>query len=60
VTTATSFESHSDQAWLTVSLDRELDLVVRYSRAEPTALDVVRGIGVRKTFALSLAYARGR
>jgi hypothetical protein len=60
VTTATSLESNGDQAWLTVALDRELDLVVRLARLEPTALDVVRGIGLRKTFAVSLVYARGR
>ena len=52
-TTATSFRSTTDRASLTVSLNREMDLVVRPSPgAEPTALDVVRGIGVVRTFAV--------
>jgi hypothetical protein len=59
VTTASSLESSIDRAWLTVSLDREMDLVVAYVRAEPTALEVIRGIGLTKTFAVSLVYARG-
>lgn len=59
-TTATSLESNIDRAWLTLSLDREMDLVVGYVRAEPKALEVIRGIGLRKTFAVSLVYARGR
>jgi len=33
---------------------------VRVARAEPTALDVVRGIGVVRTFTASYVYARGR
>ncbi len=59
-TTATSFRSTTDRASLTVSLNREMDLVVRLARREPTALDVVRGIGVRRTFAVACVYARGR
>ncbi len=59
-TTATSFRSSADRASLTVSLNREMDLVLGLSRAEPTALDVVRGIGVVRTFTVSYVYARGR
>jgi hypothetical protein len=59
-TTATTFRSNTDRASLTASLNREIDLVVRFVRAEPTALDVVRGIGVRRTFAFACVYARGR
>jgi hypothetical protein len=60
VTTATSFRSTTDRASLTVSLNREIGLVVRLARREPNALDVVRGIGVRRTFAVACVYARGR
>jgi hypothetical protein len=59
-TTATSFRSNSDRASLKVSLRREMDLVLGFTRAEPTALDVIRGIGVRRTFLVSWVYARGR
>jgi hypothetical protein len=59
-TTATSFRSTTDRASLTVSLSREIDLVARVARTEPTALDVVRGIGVVRTFAVACVYARGR
>ena len=46
-----AYRSRPDRAALTVSLNREMDLVVRVARREPTALDVVRGIGVVRTFA---------
>ncbi|HEX9186561.1 MAG TPA: hypothetical protein VGB87_05805 [Vicinamibacteria bacterium] len=59
-TSATSLRSDADRAALTVSLNREMDLVLRAARREPTALDVVRGIGVVRTFELSYVYARGR
>ena len=59
-TSATSYRSTLDRAALTVSLNREMDLVVRVARREPTALDVVRGIGVVRTFEVSYVYARGR
>jgi hypothetical protein len=59
-TTATSFRSSADRASLTFSLSREVDLVLRVSRTEPTALDVVRGIGVVRAFSFSSVYARGR
>jgi hypothetical protein len=60
VTTASTFRSRTDRASLTLSLSREIDLGVRFVRREPTALDVVRGIGVRRTFAFDVVYARGR
>jgi hypothetical protein len=50
-------------AWsssLTASLNREMDLVFRWSRAEPTALDQIRGIGPRRTIELAYVYAFGR
>jgi hypothetical protein len=59
-TTATTLRSSTGRASLAVSLNREIDLVVRFVRTEPTALDVVRGIGVRRTFAVACVYARGR
>jgi hypothetical protein len=59
-TTATSFRSTTDRVSLTVSLNREIDLVVGFARREPTALDVIRGIGVLRTFAVDCVYARGR
>jgi hypothetical protein len=37
-----------------------MDVVLRYVRAEPTALDVIRGIGTRRSFAVEYVYARGR
>ena len=58
--TASRFRSEADRAALTVSLSREMDLVLRYRRAEPTALEVVRGVGTRRRFSLECVYARGR
>jgi hypothetical protein len=60
VTTASSFRSANDRASLPASLNREMDLVVRGARVQPTALDVVRVIGIRQTSAVSYVYARGR
>jgi len=45
---------------LSVALNREMDLVLRWSRADPTALDAIRGIGQRRTIELSYVYAFGR
>jgi hypothetical protein len=59
VTTASHFRSESDRVSLTISLSREMDVVARYVRAEPTALDVVLGIGTRRRFAVEFVYARG-
>jgi hypothetical protein len=60
ITTATRFRSDVDRVALTVSLNRDMDLALRWERTEPTALDLVRGIGERRTFAVSCVYARGR
>jgi hypothetical protein len=60
VETASHFRSETDRVSLTISLSREMDLVARYLRAEPTALDVIRGIGTRRSLALEYVYARGR
>jgi hypothetical protein len=45
---------------LSASLNREMDLVVRWSRSEPTALDQIRGGGRRRTIELAYVYAFGR
>jgi hypothetical protein len=45
---------------LSVSLDREMDLVLRWSRSEPTPHDQIRGIGPRRTISLAYVYAFGR
>jgi hypothetical protein len=44
---------------LTASLNREMDLVLWWSRSEPTALDQIR-VGPRRTIELSYVYAFGR
>lgn len=45
---------------LSTSLNREMDLVLRWSRAEPTPLDLIRGIGRHRTIELSYVHAFGR
>jgi hypothetical protein len=45
---------------LSLALNREMDLVLRWSRADPTALDVIRGVGRRRTIELAYVYAFGR
>jgi hypothetical protein len=59
-TTASHFRSEADRATLTVSLSREIDLLARYAREEPTAEDLVLGVGTRSRFWLECVYARGR
>lgn len=59
-TTATEYHSGADALSLTISLNREMDLVVRWRRAQGTALDIIRGIGERRRFEVSYVYARGR
>jgi hypothetical protein len=59
-TTGAAFRSETRAAALTVELNRELDLVLGYRRAEPTALDVILGRGVDSRLTVSFAYARGR
>ncbi|HXY42311.1 MAG TPA: hypothetical protein VEQ10_21725, partial [Vicinamibacteria bacterium] len=57
---ATDFRADENTARLTVSLNREMDLLLRFTRTEPSALDIIRGIGERSTFEVSWVYARGR
>jgi len=45
---------------LSVALNREMDLVLRRIRSEPTALDQIRGTGPRRTIELAYVYAFGR
>jgi hypothetical protein len=59
-TSGLDFRAHTDRVTLTVSLDREIDLVVGWQRAQPTALDLIRGIGARTTFEAACVYAFGR
>lgn len=55
-----AFEAVTGGVALTAALNREMDLVVRWSRSEPTALDVIRGVGPRRTFEVAYVYAFGR
>jgi hypothetical protein len=59
-TSGQDFRAHTDRIALTVALSREMDLVVGWQHAEPTALDLIRGIGARNTFEASCIYAFGR
>lgn len=59
-TSGTGFEAVTWSSSLSVALDREMDLVLRWSRADPTALDVIRGVGRRRTIELAYVYAFGR
>lgn len=59
-TSGLGFDADTNRLSLTVALNREMDLEVAWSRAEPTALDVIRGVGKRTTFAVSYVYAFGR
>jgi hypothetical protein len=60
LTTASHFRSETHRASLTVVLNREMDVVATYTRAEPTARDVVLGRGLERRLVLSYVYARGR
>lgn len=53
-------KSGTDLVSLTAALSRELDLVVSWSHAQPTALDLIRGFAEHERFAASFVYARGR
>ena len=59
-TTAVEFDAVTSRLSLSVALNREMDLVVRWSDAQPSALEVIRGLGKRRTFELSYVYALGR
>ncbi len=55
-----SFEAIRYGASLKVELNRDLELVLGWSRADPTPLDLIRGIGRSRTFEGHFTYARGR
>jgi hypothetical protein len=56
-----SHVSHRTSAALTVALNREMDLVLRWRRAEPTPLDIIRELlGPQRTLEVSYVYAFGR
>ncbi len=59
-TSGIGFEAVTWASSLSVALNREMDLVLRWSRSDPTALDLIRGIGRRRTIELSYVYAFGR
>ena len=55
-----SFENLSYGASLSLSLSREMDLVLSWRRTGATPLDLIRGIGDRRTIGLAYVYAYGR
>jgi hypothetical protein len=59
-TSGIGFEAVTWASSLSVALNREMDLVLSWSRADPTALDIIRGIGRRRTIELAYVYAFGR
>jgi hypothetical protein len=59
-TSGVDFEAVTWASSFSVALNREMDLVLRWSRSDPTALDVVRGVGRRRTIELAYVYAIGR
>ena len=59
-TSGIGFEAVTWASSLSVALNREMDLVLSWSRSDPTALDLVRGIGRRRTIELLYVYAFGR
>ena len=59
-TSGVDFEAVTWASSLSVALNREMDLVLSWSRADPTALDIVRGVGRRRTIELAYVYAFGR
>jgi hypothetical protein len=59
-TSGVGFEAVTWASSLSASLNREMDLVLRASWADPTALDVIRGVGRQRTIELSYVYAFGR
>jgi hypothetical protein len=54
------FRTISDTVTLTAFLNREMELRVSWGRTPSTPLDLIRGIGERRTFELSYLYAFGR
>jgi hypothetical protein len=59
-TSGTGFPAITNTASLSVALNREMDLVLLWRRADPTSLDLIRGIGQRRTIELNYVYAFGR
>jgi hypothetical protein len=59
-TSGVDFEAVTWASSLSVSLNREMDLVLRWSRSDPTPLDLIRGVGRRRTIKLAYVYAFGR
>jgi hypothetical protein len=59
-TSGTDLQAVTWASSLSVALNREMDLVLRWSRSDPTALDLVRGLGPSRTLELSYVYAFGR
>jgi hypothetical protein len=57
---STPQHSGSDLVTLTAALNRELDFVVGWSHAAPTALDIIHGVTEHEGFTASFVYARGR
>lgn len=59
-TTGPELASGTNAVALTVALNREMDLVARWSRSAATALDILRGVSRHERFEVSYVYARGR
>jgi hypothetical protein len=55
-----AYKTVSDTVRLTAFLNREMDLRVSWRRTEPSPLDLIRGIGKRRTLELTYVYACGR
>ena len=59
-TSGVGFEAVTWASSLSVALNREMDLVLSWSQSDQTALDLIRGIGPRRTIELAYVYAFGR
>ncbi|HSD67893.1 MAG TPA: hypothetical protein VLF95_14390, partial [Vicinamibacteria bacterium] len=59
-TSGVDFEAVTWASSLAVALNREMDLVLSWSRSDPSALDLIRGVGRRRTLELAYVYAFGR
>jgi len=57
---STPQSSGADQVSLTVALNREMDVVLSWRHAQPTALDIIRGLTGHERLTVSYVYARGR
>jgi hypothetical protein len=60
VVTRPDFVAITHSASLSATLNREMDLVLRWRHAEPTPLDLERRIGARTTLEVGYVYAFGR